>query len=385
MGYKKFRQIVIEISSICNATCKYCTTGILNRRDGVQKGKFMTPLEMEKAIRYLMDKKIVENGAEIVLYNWGEPFLNPHLNEICYIISKYGFKYNLSTNASRYIELDLKNLENLTNLWISVSSFNQIYQKKIHGFNVDTIRNNIIQFAEHFGKANLKRKIVLTFHVYQFNTKEYSMIKDFCNMLGIIFSPNFAYFADYDDMNQMLGQELGNKNVGEGMSDLFTFYYEEVIQNRPINYKCPQKEVLVLDSELNMLPCCRLTSKNVLGNLYKLDIDEIFRLKNSTKCCAKCMERGQDYLVHNIPSAFDYFEDGTQLEYCTVYFDRGNGYNEEDSVKYPFCMDRYTEIKINIPDNALKLRFDPIEGKNVVISCFKTEIRGGGGYRVHMG
>ena len=85
---------------------------------------FLTPEICEKGINYLMDNKIINSDEVIVdLFNWGEPFLNPKLNDILEILFNKNIKFGLSTNASHYIKLNEKFFDKLQYLIISISGF----------------------------------------------------------------------------------------------------------------------------------------------------------------------------------------------------------------------------------------------------------------------
>lgn len=100
-----FEKITLDISNICNAKCKWCTTGI-NNRSKASISRFMRANEFEDIINYCLDHSIINQNSDVELYSWGEPFLNPEILDILDIIVEKGIGgYNLSTNGSKVVTL----------------------------------------------------------------------------------------------------------------------------------------------------------------------------------------------------------------------------------------------------------------------------------------
>lgn len=139
---EKFKKITIDISDICNAKCKWCTTGIQNQ-EGMSCAHFMTAEYFEKVINYCLNKHIIREDADIELYSWAEPALNSEILAIIDVIVNKGMRYNLSTNGSKAVGLKKEHLKNLTFFMISLSGFSQETYGRIHGLNLEHIKANI--------------------------------------------------------------------------------------------------------------------------------------------------------------------------------------------------------------------------------------------------
>jgi MoaA/NifB/PqqE/SkfB family radical SAM enzyme len=297
MVKKQFEKVTIEISNICNAKCKWCTTGIYNQSN-TQVEEYMKVQEFTKGIDYLLENHIINNKTEIELYNWGEPFLNPNLKEILFEIVKRKLKYHLSTNGSKLVEIDKNLMNDLNYIVFSMPGFSQKSYNRIHKLNFQTVTDNIRKTAIHFKQLGYVNKIMVNYHVYKFNLDEIELAREFCEELGIGFVPTFAYFNDFKMFNNFLDKSIKSNDLLEAANDLFLDFYEEEKKNMPQSYRCPEYNYLVLDHKFNILPCCRLTSSYKIGNLFDYSLEEIREIKEGLSICDKCKFTGQHYIVH---------------------------------------------------------------------------------------
>ena len=90
-------EFFIEISSRCQAKCPYCAQFRL--KQAKQYGDFISTEVFKKIIERLVDLEFINVKDGIInLYNWGEPLLNNHLNDILRLLQKKGMYANLSSN-----------------------------------------------------------------------------------------------------------------------------------------------------------------------------------------------------------------------------------------------------------------------------------------------
>ena len=87
--YKKIHELVAEfiywdISSKCNAKCKYCVTGYNNRKHNFKciENSYMSLEMFKKNYRHLYEKGIISKESHLGLYNWKDSFINPHIRDI---------------------------------------------------------------------------------------------------------------------------------------------------------------------------------------------------------------------------------------------------------------------------------------------------------------
>lgn len=302
-----FKNVYFEISGICNAKCPWCITGIKNLK-GASDGKFISIEEFERCIKYMLNNKIIGKNSTICLYNWGEPFLHPKLKDIIKILNSYDLRFGLSTNASYPIFFSEESiLEKLSFICFSMPGFSQNSYDKIHGFNFQKIKENIKNIVCNFKNNGFVGEAYIAFHLYQFNRDEALLAKNFCEELNIKFNSSWAYFNGYSILKSYLDNSMDYHTLKKVSKELELFYIDELLNNKPINYKCPQWEVLTIDEECNVLTCCgvdRGLKDYSIGKISDLSYEDIIRLKKSKNICKECNNLGQSYLWHN-PKIYD--------------------------------------------------------------------------------
>lgn len=125
----------IEISGACNAKCPYCVKG-----RGIQPQGRLMPIEtFDKVLNHLGCNGMLPKSGMIHLFNWGEPMLHPHINEIIKICGKYGLGAFISSNLIHLQELEEESLHLLAGIGISLSGFSEASYSRIHGKKLDTV------------------------------------------------------------------------------------------------------------------------------------------------------------------------------------------------------------------------------------------------------
>jgi len=297
MEQKIYKKVCIEITDGCNANCKWCTTGIKNRTKGKKHFHFLPAEDFRKAIDYLEERNLIDKGTSIELYNWGEPFLNPELSVILDDIVDRGYSFHLSTNGSKYIVFSEKHINAMEYLTFSLSGMTTESYGKIHGLDLPTVLSNIEKTADQFRAHGQEKKILLNFHLYQFNMDEIPKASRFAEKLGIAFVPMYAYFNDHNLFERYLNGTVESQTELREMQDIFTFHYDAVRKEQPNHYSCPEWEFLTLDSYLQVVPCDSLTAERdscgMLSNISTADIG-----KPHSEKCSQCIKNGHAYLMH---------------------------------------------------------------------------------------
>ena len=162
-----FKKATIEISNICNAKCTWCTTGLKNREGCKVKPNYMSSESFEKGLIYMRDNGIIDSKTELELYNWGEPFLNPEIDVICEIITKFGYSFHLSTNASVFRNIKPENLKNLSGFRVSLSGFSKETYSITHALNFSQVMSNIEKFYDMLKLAGKQNLMDISFLVYK--------------------------------------------------------------------------------------------------------------------------------------------------------------------------------------------------------------------------
>lgn len=380
----RFKKITIDISNICNAKCKWCTTGIRNKEMKVEP-RFMTKDEFRGVIEHCLSKEIIEKNCDVELYSWGEPFLNPDIIPILDIIVEKGFPYNLSTNGCKAVLLNEEHVRNIKFMMFSLSGFSQRTYGRIHGLDLNVILANIKKMVEPFRQMNMLEKVEVNFHVYQFNIGEISECAKFCNEFGIRFVPRYAYLADWNLCNDYLTDQMKLEQMKEVSKELLFHYYDKLVEEMPDNYNCPQNERLFINSCGNVLPCACATD-DVLGNIYDMTYEDIVSKKNSYYRCEPCLASGQAYIIQQYTEFLSEYDSaveegikyyGEKLTPALYYRAAGEEYTENQKIKTSCVVRKNGEFiaKFCLPSDTTiqQIRFDPCEYPcsliNLIITC----------------
>lgn len=301
MTLNKYERITVEISGICNAKCTWCYTGRQNKYGkgcSEAKAKFMTAQEFDSGLSYLINNGILSPNAEVELYNWGEPLLNPELDGILEVLEKYDMQFHLSTNCSCLKYFTGKHLKNMTMLMVSLSGFSQSTYGRIHDFDFESILRNINTTAEILKSHNLLHLMEVNFHVYNFNLHEIAAARKYFESRNIRFIPRIAYFNDYFLFDGYLKNTLPIKTKAMAEKHLLTDLLLRETEFAPKNFECPQQKKIVVDEEWNLVPCCRLSKKENLGSILDMNIEEVAKAKKEVTYCGSCLSTGQSFVVH---------------------------------------------------------------------------------------
>lgn len=107
-GELRIRSANVHVIGVCNYRCEHCFDRCLTH-------EFRTPQEWMPVLDHLKGM-----GIEKVNIAGGEPFLYPHLREMCALLKSMGFKVSIVSNGSRITEDILSDLRGLVD-WIGLS------------------------------------------------------------------------------------------------------------------------------------------------------------------------------------------------------------------------------------------------------------------------
>lgn len=294
-----YKEVYFEISGICNAKCPFCVTGT----GRLPQGGLISVGLFEKSIDKLIEEKLIDNRSCIFLYNWGEPFLHQDLDKIIEYVNKREVNFALSSNASVYKEFKAEAINKLQEISFSMPGFSQSSYDKVHGFRFEKIKQNIAMFVGHLKKIGYRNKVKIFYHIYQFNLDEIILAKEFAKTIDADFVPYYAFIADYDKAKNYLLNRLSiaeMRNVAESivLADMM-----QKVKMMPLNYECPQDDILVLDEKAEILTCCFLPKDHPeysCGNLFDVELLEKLKAKDIMDECQFCLESGLSYCVHNV-------------------------------------------------------------------------------------
>ncbi|HUT03292.1 MAG TPA: hypothetical protein VM163_05315 [bacterium] len=297
-----FDLVYFDISGKCNARCPWCQTGVLNLNKKPLKGGHIDVKTFARAIEYMLKMGIIGQSTLVDLYNWGEPFLNPQFKEIIHFMSTTNVQFGLSTNCSILITFDRPDLlVNLKRVLFSMCGFSQASYDRIHGFNFETVKRNIVTMVDNFRQCGFHQEASIPFHLYQFNLDEMRPAHEFGLKHEIGLYPYYALFNGFDMTMDYLCGSMPYKQLKKVSEELVLFYVQDLIAKMPEAYRCPQYDILTLDEHCNVLTCCfveKYVEKFVLGSIFDLTLEEI-NASRMQPVCKKCISTGASYWVHN--------------------------------------------------------------------------------------
>ena len=300
-----FDVVNIEISGICNAKCYWCVTGYRNLC-GKPIGKFMGYQKFVNIIEHLLVKEMIHQNTRVCLYNWGEPLIHPEFDKIVKYLNGKKIHFALSTNASRILKSPTsKAWETLDFITFSMPGFSQQSYDRIHKFDFETIKKNIIQILRELRSHGFRGTASIAYHLYQFNINEIAGAQKFAQENQLFLHVSYAYINDYERLKQYLNNSLPYKELKLAGEELFLGQYD--LKNRQVseNYKCQQRNRLVIDEQGEVVPCC-IVGEPTLGNICLFELSSLRKAKENISICKECAEAHIDYLCENPiqPSGF---------------------------------------------------------------------------------
>lgn len=304
-----FQRMAIDISGCCNAKCKWCVTGQKNRQEKEHQICFMPYAEFVKLYEHLFQNGIIGKHTDIMLYNWGEPFLNKDYVHIIEYLADQDQKFTVSTNASKVNLLKRKNAyKNCSTFIFSMSGFSQKSYDRIHGFSFEQIKRNIKEIWMDLKESGFAGSGMLSFHVYKFNMHEIGNARDFAESLGLKFYPYYPYFAGNSMTEEYLEGRMEKKIKEEAEQDLYLSHVKELLERRPLSYRCFLENIICIDCNGNLTLCCASDSgcdDFIWGNIFDITSFEELKSKRQKilECntCKKCRLLGIDYWMEHNP------------------------------------------------------------------------------------
>lgn len=158
----------LDTFSGCNLKCPFCPTGT------GQMDRRVARMAVDKAKRVI--DRVKEHALEIRLYNWGEPFLNPHIFEIIRYAREAGLYTVINSNLSVTVpDLAQKIVESgLHRLQASVDGLTQetleIYRRRA---NAELVYQNLKAISDERSRQGVDHPwISVAFLVFRHNEHE---------------------------------------------------------------------------------------------------------------------------------------------------------------------------------------------------------------------
>ena len=265
-GYPYMLQI--EPTNICNLSCPLCPTGRneLNRQPRHMKfDEFKAVIDdMEEYLLFL------------VLWSWGEPFMNPELPEMIRYASERGIKTVTSTNAhflhnEEYLKKILRS--GLSNLIVAIDSLDEknytVYKRKGELDKIILGLKNLIRLRNELKSGT---KINLRMVVMKQNENEISEMREFAKNIEVdVFSVK--------TVNPSCGLTPMDEEILPSNPKYRRYRYKEGTNERiRINTQCTRIwHMSNIASNGDVVPCCYdYDSELKVGNIHEKPFSEIW-------------------------------------------------------------------------------------------------------------
>jgi SAM-dependent methyltransferase/MoaA/NifB/PqqE/SkfB family radical SAM enzyme len=171
------RRVVIEPFGGCNLRCPLCPTG---------QGRLQRPLgPMRMDLFREILRQLGDSLAEMDLFNWGEPVLNPLLPDMIRLAADRGIYTTVSTNLNYLPHPAPLVASGLNRLLISCSGCTaQTYSKYHVGGDFERVRANMARLLR-YRELNPELKILWRFVKFAHNQHEVPLLLETCHTLGI--------------------------------------------------------------------------------------------------------------------------------------------------------------------------------------------------------
>lgn len=246
IGYPVIAQI--EPANFCNLSCPLCfTTSETDSRN-------RSMLHLETFKKFIDD--VGQYLLLIILWNWGEPFLNPNIFKMIHYAKQKNIIVHSSTNGN--VKFDTDKAEELVDSGLDSLVFavdgatQETYSKYRKKGNLNRVISNIKEIVRaKKRKKSTTPKLILRFVVMQHNENELPLVKKLAEELEV------NYFTlKTVDMPDDIGENLDSIYIPQNKKYQRYEYESGTYQRKEISFVCmrPWKRV-TLDALGEIIPC----------------------------------------------------------------------------------------------------------------------------------
>jgi wyosine [tRNA(Phe)-imidazoG37] synthetase (radical SAM superfamily) len=282
-------EFFIDISGACNLVCPSCPRG--NSPRNSIKG-FMD-VELFKKV---VDKVLIDEPGVpcLALFNWGEPFLHPNLNECIGYLKEKNIYSVLSSNMSIEKNIDAALRADPDWLKVSLSGYYQdVYATTHTGGNINLVKSNLYRIRYLIDKYKLTTKVEIRYHRYLNNIGEdLEKMQELCQELDFALYDIVAYFQPLERIMDY-HEHKPVRNL-EKLRSLFIDkkVYEVRRERRGVcSYQTNQ---ITIDCNGKLQLCCAVYDdiNNFDMDYLTTSVKEITEKKLAHDFCKKCKRYG---------------------------------------------------------------------------------------------
>lgn len=254
---KKFRQVYVEITNVCNLNCAFCPKH--NRKNG-----YMSVAQFE-----LVAKNIAPLTRVVCLHLMGEPLLHPDFEHICEIARNYGLQIYLTTNGTllkKHLDVFKKGL--IKRISVSLHSYEANARNQ-------PLREYLWALFSLAREITTQEHVFVEFRLWNENSANNTLNSQIIDVANEFFLTKLPYtFTD----NQFLTKEIYFS------PDKIFEWPENTTNNEPSR----EKFCYALQSHFGVLcdgsvvACCLDNNGRIsLGNIFEKPIEDILNSKRA--------------------------------------------------------------------------------------------------------
>lgn len=279
-----YTEVYMDIVNKCNARCFYCKTGQSNL-SGYSKKIPRYDMDVEafdRLVTHLLRYQIITPDCLFRIYNWYEPTLNPYLPEIINYMYDKGLRLDMSTNASVLPDFSkIHTCEHYEGILFSMPGFSQKSYDRIHGFDLETVKNNIRTTMKEIRKKGFKGDAYINYHLYQFNIDEVYAAKEFADEAGIRLHTMFAYFNGTRGFSEYINETMPAEMMTRASRDLFFYFVDGLLEDKEKYDKIFEEPPSITLSEFcNILPGRGSNDEDAVASIFDMhsaqEVEELY-------------------------------------------------------------------------------------------------------------
>ncbi|MDR1922169.1 MAG: radical SAM protein [Candidatus Adiutrix sp.] len=280
---------IVEVSGVCNLRCLACPRG--RQTPQARRGGFMSLKSFRAAAEKI--KREDPLAANLQLYQWGEPLLNPELPQMIEEARAAGLPVSISSNLN--VEADLERVAAAGPDWfrVSVSGTGSDYERTHAGGLWAKVLANMERLARSRDQARSRMRIEVYYHLYVHNQgRQLSEAREICKRFGFEFQPVQAYLIGLEEVS---GQLKGRPFPPEAQqaASLLNVTIDQALlaARRDAALPCPAENVIMVDWDLSAPVCLMYFDRKqppLSGNFLQTPLAEIKRRRKASPLCALC-------------------------------------------------------------------------------------------------
>jgi MoaA/NifB/PqqE/SkfB family radical SAM enzyme len=282
----------VDVSGLCNLHCLSCPRA---RRDPRHPHEgFMKVETFEKVV----DKILREDplAGSLQLYQWGEPLLNPRIDEFITMVNNRGLLCALSSNLN-----EGRNLEKAVRAqpaWfrVSVSGWGKSYEHTHSGGHWERFYANFLRLADLRRRYAPSMKTEVYYHLYKHNKgEEATRVRELCKKAGFEFHPVYAYLISLDDvLDHLEGKPLPPEAAeAEALLDL-TLDKGMALARAQAREECQTLRCIHVNWDLSVSSCMmffNVEGNRVAENFLETPLEEIAKRRAAAALCRRCKKQ----------------------------------------------------------------------------------------------